>query len=124
MPLEPRAPHVLRVILQTQGLPKYRVPVWRELARRPQIDLTVVYGDMPGGPPSVAPTGFVSRRVLEKRFALPGRTVTWHEPQWDQATRARADVLVLSWNLNYASLIQRVEEARADAETSQPVATR
>ena len=41
---------MLRVNLLYQALPVYRVPVWRALARRPGIDLTVYHGSTPGLP--------------------------------------------------------------------------
>ena len=35
----------IRVVIQQPALPKYRVPVFRELAKRPDIDLTLYFGE-------------------------------------------------------------------------------
>jgi glycosyltransferase involved in cell wall biosynthesis len=40
--------------------------------------------------------------------------VLWHAPQWEEATRANADVIVFNWNLNYASLVPGLLRARAN----------
>ena len=100
----------VRVFVQQPALPLYRVPVFRELARRPDINLHLVYGDDPRGPANVTPDGFVaSLRPLQ---SLIGGRVLWHTPQLTYATRRQSDVFVLSWNSRYLSLPLALLRAR------------
>ncbi|MCC6523800.1 MAG: glycosyltransferase family 4 protein [Polyangiaceae bacterium] len=88
--------------------------MWRELAHRPGIALTVLYGKTPGDPPSVEASGFNARFIPECRLQIGGRAVYWHGPHWEYATAARTDVFVFGWNLNYLSLVPGLVRARAN----------
>lgn len=101
----------IRVVVQQPALPRYRVPVFAELARRPGIRLKVVHGDS-GGPPNVPGKGFDAEYVPLHRGGLFGRPVYWHGPQWAYATRANTDVLILTWDLHFASLVPALVRAR------------
>lgn len=103
----------IRVRLQQPSLRKYRVPVYRELASRPGLALRVLYGDQidTGG---AEPDGFHGEQVHLRTISLFRRTIMWHSPQWRCAIRADTDVLILSWNLHYASLIPALLRARAN----------
>ena len=101
----------LRVSLQQPALPKYRVPVFRELARRPGISIKVVYGDLPGLS-NVDPDGFEATYARPRRWHLLGETMIWQPAQWQSATRAEADVLILPWDVHYASLMPALLRAR------------
>lgn len=101
----------LRLTVQQPALAKYRVPVFRELASRPEIDLRLIYAERPGIP-NVEPAGFKAEFVPMSSRRVLGRTLLWHPPQLDEATRERSDVLSLSWDLHYASLVPALLKAR------------
>ncbi len=99
-----------QVYVQQPSLPKYRVPVFRELASRTAIELTVLYGELPEVP-NVDPAGFTGRLVPLKRCAIGGHPLYWH-PAMMQACDGRADVAVLSWDVHYLSLVPALRRAR------------
>lgn len=102
----------IRVVVQQPCLPKYRLPVFQELAGRPGIRLTLLYGDHPLGPASVEPQGLDAQFVPIRRVGAAGQWLLWHSAQWSPARRPRADVLILSWDLHYASLVPSLLRAR------------
>ena len=82
----------IQLVIQQPALPKYRVPVFRELARRPGIKLALYYGQRGSSPPNVTSFDFENRYVPLYSQQLPGgRPILWHSPQWRYAARARAD---------------------------------
>jgi glycosyltransferase involved in cell wall biosynthesis len=101
----------IRVIIQQPSLARYRVPIFRELARRPGIDLHVLYGQTPEIP-NVAPDGFHATLVPFSRIGLPRSVALWHKAQYSHARRDRADVLVLSWSSRFLSLVPALARAR------------
>lgn len=101
----------LRVVVQQPALTHYRVPFFAALAARPGIDLRVEYACWPGVP-NVEPRGFEARYVPHRFFRLAGQELVWHSAQWRNASRARADVLVVSWNSRYLSLLPTLLRAR------------
>jgi glycosyltransferase involved in cell wall biosynthesis len=104
----------IRVTLQQPALPDYRIPVFRELAARPGIELLVAYGD--GDVPNLAnaqPEGFRAEFAPMRRFRVRGHELFWHSPQFRYATRATTDVLILSWNLHHLTLFPALLRARA-----------
>ncbi|MCY2952919.1 MAG: glycosyltransferase family 4 protein [Planctomycetota bacterium] len=103
----------IRVAVQQPALPKYRVPVFRELAGREGIRMTLYYGDVPGLS-NVEPAGFEGVHVPMWRKTVMGHPVIWHSPQWEYATREQADVLVLSWDVHYVSLVPALLRAKAN----------
>lgn len=105
----------LRVVAQQPSLRRYRVPVFRELAARLGIALTLVHGtsreemaDQSAGQAA----GFAAIWVPMKRLMLAGRQVRWYPPQWSFATRRRADVLILPWDLACLTLLPALLRAR------------
>lgn len=101
----------IRVVLQQIALPKYRVPVFRELANRPGIDLTLVYSESPGLP-NVEPDGFKAVCVPMRRWTFLGQVFDWHDGQFAYFSRRNADVVVLSWSTRFLSLIPGLLRAR------------
>ena len=93
---------VIRVVLTHPGLPKYRIPVFRELARRPGIRLKVVYSHSPNLP-NVPADGFEAQPATIRERQIAGQVVYWEQSQWDYARADRADVLVMDWNARYLS---------------------
>ena len=100
---------MLRVNLLYQALPIYRVPVWRELARRPGIDLTVYHGSTPGLP-SVEADGFRAVPITDLSPA-PHRLMIYPK-LLGLASRGMSDVLVAPWTLRSALLTPAVVRAR------------
>ncbi|MFG0284831.1 MAG: glycosyltransferase family 4 protein [Phycisphaerales bacterium JB039] len=105
------APGPLRIILQQPALPKYRIPVFRELAARPGLEVTVLYS---GGSdiPAAAADGFEATRVQERILLRRPRQLRWEPAQIASASRRRCDVLVLEWNAGVASLVPALLLAR------------
>lgn len=101
----------IRVVIQQPALTKYRIPVFRELARRPGIDLLVAYGDEKGIA-NAQPEGFAAELVPLHDYHLPGAVVRWHSAQWRYGTKARADVVVMSWSTRYLSLLPGIFRAK------------
>ncbi len=102
----------IRVVVQQPALPKYRVPVFRELASRPGIDLMLYYAALPHIR-NLKPEGFAGEHVPMWHRELMGHPIYWHRPQWDHATRQDSDVQILSWDLHYASLVPSLLRAKA-----------
>ncbi len=70
-----------------------------------------MYAQAPGIP-NVAADGFDALASPISRGRLLGRPVYWHGAQWRFTTRSRSDVLILSWDLHYASLVPSLLRAR------------
>lgn len=111
IPDDASAPRPTRVVLQQFALPKYRLPVFQALARRPGIDFTLVYSEYPGLP-NVAPEGLHARIERARFFSLLRQEFWWHSGQWRGASRKNADVLILSWSTRYLSLVPSLLRAR------------
>jgi glycosyltransferase involved in cell wall biosynthesis len=101
----------IRVVIQQPSLARYRVPVFRELAQRPGIDLHVLYGQTPDIP-NVAPEGFRGTLVPFSRIGLPRSVALWHKAQYTHARKDRADVLLLTWSSRFLSLVPALARAR------------
>lgn len=106
-PLPPTRP--LRVVIQQPALSDYRVPVFRELARRPGLDILIAYGDE-SGLRMAKPDGF--KGVMVPLQDLGHMSIRYHPAQFRYATRAHADVLILSWSTRYISLFPGLLRAR------------
>jgi glycosyltransferase involved in cell wall biosynthesis len=91
----------IRILIQQPALPRYRVPVFRELAGRSGILLDLIYGDAPGAPANAAPSGFSARFVAIRRWG----SMLWHSIGWSATLGHKYDVLVLTWDLHYLSLV-------------------
>lgn len=100
-----------RVVLQQPCLTKYRIPIFRELARRPGIDLTVVYGDE-AGITNAQPEGFKAEFVKLHDKSIGNLLIRYHAAQYAYCTRERADVVILSWSTRYLSLLPGLVRAR------------
>ena len=93
----------LRVVMLQPSMATYRVPVFRELARRPGIDLLVCYGkvrELRNGEPE----GFPSMYVPYYAFSVPGGGFVWQMAPNSLVSPKRCDVLVLSWNVRFLAL--------------------
>ncbi|HYE63238.1 MAG TPA: glycosyltransferase family 4 protein [Phycisphaerales bacterium] len=104
-------PSPIHVVIQQPSLARYRVPVYRELAHRPGIDLHLLYGHDPLIP-NVEPEGFKGTLVPFTPIGLPGSVALWHKAQYSHATLKRADVVILSWSSRFLSLVPALIRAR------------
>lgn len=100
-----------RLIVVQPTLAKYRVPVWRELASRPEVDLRLWYGDH-DVLPNAEPDGFKAELKPIKSWSLAGQEVLWHQAQIEAAEAADADAIVLSWGTRYLSLGPALRRAK------------
>ncbi len=101
----------IRVVIQQPNLPKYRLAIYQALAARPGIELTMAYGAETGERISRA-SGFAAHIVPMRAFNVAGHMFRWHWPQWHYADRRLADVLVLSWDVHYLTLLPALLRAR------------
>jgi glycosyltransferase involved in cell wall biosynthesis len=101
----------IRVVIQQPVLPSYRIGVFRALAQRSGLDVRVVYSEA-ADQTNCEPQGFAARHVAIQRHRVLGRTLEWSPAQLEYAEPERADVLVLSWNLNVTSLIPALIKAK------------
>lgn len=99
-----------RVLIVQPSLGKYRVPVFRELATRPNLSLRVVHGAGLGVPNAPA-DGF---EALEERFRavrVLGQPFYWQKAQLREL-RGGVDVAILTWDVHYLSLLPALLRAR------------
>ena len=102
----------IRLIIQQPALPKFRVPFFKELASRPDIQLTLYYSTNDPSLPNAEPEGFSAIYVPMNKFKLFDKhSILWHSPQWKYASRKYCDVLSLSWDLHYLSLVPSLIKA-------------
>jgi len=100
------------VVIQQPALPHYRIAPFEALASRPGVHLRVVYGQVSGGPDNVAPEGFEAVSSPLRTLRICRSRFYWHAAQVRFATPKRSDVLVLSWNIRYLSLVPALLRAR------------
>ncbi len=94
----------LKVLMIQPTLAAYRVPVFRELASRPGIDLMVCYGKSPGLP-NAQPDGFAAVESLSKPLWFGNDdSLVWHLPPKHLLEPHRCDVVVATWNLRHLSI--------------------
>lgn len=101
----------IRIAIQQPTLAKYRVPFYRELARRNGLELELLYGSR-GDVPNVQAEGFHATPVQFRKWRVGRHPVYWHSAQFDAVRPGRADVAVLSWDIHYASLLPALLRAR------------
>jgi glycosyltransferase involved in cell wall biosynthesis len=101
----------IRFRLVQPAQPKYRVPVFRELASRPGIDFELVYAEEPGLPNAEA-EGYRARFSPQRRVRVGGQVLLWHGAQVREVSRRRADVVGMTWNTRYLSLVPALRLAR------------
>ena len=99
-----------RVILIQPSLGKYRVPVFRELARRPNVRLRVVHG-AGLGVPNAAADGFEAQEQKIFRVRVAGHPFYWQKAHLREL-RADVDVMVAAWDVHYLSLLPALWRAR------------
>lgn len=105
--------NVYRIALVHPSLATYRVPVFRALAARPGFDLTVFYGNTPGRAQEGSVSAFKAELAVVKAVPLSRQALFWQQAQWRYAGARGYDVLVLSWNLRFLSLVPALLRAKS-----------
>lgn len=100
-----------RVVFEQPVLPSYRVAVYRALAEQLPGPFLLVHGRQPGLP-NVEPNGFEARLHPQRTFRVFGEELFWQSAHWHYASRKRTDILLLTWNLRYLSLVPALIRAR------------
>jgi glycosyltransferase involved in cell wall biosynthesis len=104
--------HSIRVTFVQPALAKYRIPVFHELARRPGIDLQIVYGAV-AGLSNVEADGFKAIATPLRESRGWGPLVSFHGSEWKYCSRRFADVVVLRWSPRSITLLPALVRARA-----------
>lgn len=103
---------MLHVTIQQPALPKYRVPVFRQLNEDVELSVSLVYSNMEAIP-NVEPDGFAARTAKTFIINIPKiGPLYWDTGQIDIARNKHNDVIVLSWGNRYLSLIPALLLAR------------
>mgnify|MGYP001820172416 CR=1 FL=1 len=102
---------VTRVALQQPALPRFRYPVFLTLSQQDDLDLEIVYESEPGNR-NVDPGELKARIADASRWHTPFGPLMWASVQWDLASRAECDVLIMYWNTRYLSLVPALLRAR------------
>lgn len=103
---------IIRVSIQQPALPKFRIPLFKSLAEQDNIDLHLYYSINDPTLPNVEAEGFKASYEPIYKFNILNRTVLWHHPQWSSASDDKSDVLVLSWDMHYLSLLPAMLRAK------------
>lgn len=99
-----------RVVIIQPSMGKYRVPVFRELASRPNLSLRVVHATGLGVPNAPA-DGFEAQEQLLRRVRLLGQPFYWQAAHLRELRRD-VDVMVAAWDVHYLSLLPALARAR------------
>jgi len=104
---------IIRVSIQQPAIPKYRLPFFKFLSKQKDINLKLFYSINDKSLPNVPPEGLNSTYSEMIRFRTFGKhTMLWHQAQWTAASNLVSDVLVLSWDLHYLSLLPSMLRAK------------
>jgi glycosyltransferase involved in cell wall biosynthesis len=103
----------IRVTIVQPALAKYRVAVFRELARRSGIDLRVIYGAV-AGLPNVVADGFEAIPSPRWQGTIAGNLLMFHGSEWKHCSRRHSDVVVLRWTPRSVTLLPALIRARAN----------
>lgn len=87
----------IRVSLVQPALPAYRAAVFRELASRPGLGVTLRYATQPGLS-NVEPDGFDAAPIAQRTVRVGRQSLILVPGLLPLASRARSDVLVAPWN--------------------------
>ena len=96
---------VINILIQQPALPKYRVPVFRDLNKIPEYNVTVLYSEI-DNIKNVTADGFTAIQSKTLSINLPFiGPLYWDKAQISAVIDKRTDVAVLSWGNRYLSII-------------------
>jgi glycosyltransferase involved in cell wall biosynthesis len=101
-----------RVVVQQPALRKYRIPFFQEWSGRDGISLKLQYALRGNELTADDINGFDSECVPMWVKRIGRKKLMWHAAQWRSAKQHMCDVLVLSWNVQYLSLVPALLRAR------------
>jgi glycosyltransferase involved in cell wall biosynthesis len=104
-------PDITRVALHQPALPRFRCPVFLSLSQQDDLEVKIVYESEPGTR-NVDPGDLDARIVDPLRWETPLGPLMWAGVQWDLASRTACDVLIMTWNTRYLSLVPALLRAR------------
>jgi len=105
-------PKPIRVLIDQPALPHYRLAVFRELAAREGIELTVRYGKEPGLD-NVDPDGFTGQYAETKYYSVRGKKLCTRSPDLVEIAGSKAyDCIIFSWASRNISLVPALRKAR------------
>lgn len=100
----------LRVYIQQPALPKYRVPIFEELAKRERLSIVLGYGQAIGLPNEAAEE--LDSEFHQQRFVrFAGQELSW-QPIPNRRWSEKFDVLVLSWAARNVNLLPSILRAK------------
>ncbi|MEZ8107178.1 glycosyltransferase family 4 protein [Vibrio cortegadensis] len=99
-----------RVAIQQPSLAKYRIPLYEALSNFDDMEFELIYSTNDDSLPNEKPTSFRGEYLPMKRFRVGRRVLMWHSAQWSLVNDN--DVVILSWDLQYLSLIPSLIKAR------------
>jgi glycosyltransferase involved in cell wall biosynthesis len=105
---------MVRIIVQQPALPKYRISFFAELSKRYGTKLLVHFAALSSDLENCKSDEIAADFVPMRFFRFGKRRLMWHSAQWGNATREKCDVLVLSWDVQYLSLVPALVRARVN----------
>ncbi len=100
-----------RVVCTQPSLAKYRIPVFQQLAQRPNIDLKVMHGTHQHIS-NVEPACFHTEITSLWQCEIYKAPIYWLSAQVESCSGNDADVTILTWDLHYASLLPALLRAK------------
>ena len=96
---------MLRIAICQAALPRYRVPAFNLLGRQPDVELTVLVGSAPGpGETHGGIDGFEIELAPTRQVVTRLGPICFQAGQLRALASGRFDLLVLPWDVHYASL--------------------
>lgn len=102
----------LRVSIHQPALPLYRIPVFQRLATSPDLAIRVLYEREPGIPE--APVVPFDSQLFPRRALPVGPRIYWASAHSALGRTEPTDVVVLNWNIRYASLAPTILRLRRE----------
>lgn len=101
----------IRVSIQQPALPAYRVPVFRELAAREGLAVTLHYAQQPDLA-NAEPDGFDARTIRQRVLHIGRQSFILIPVLWSLSGPSQADVLLAGWNTRSILLLPALLRAR------------
>lgn len=101
----------LRVVFEQPAMPAFRQATYEGVAAQPDVAFTIVTGVVPGLP-NVDARGCHAVESRQRSVEIMGEELIWQSAQIRYASRKHSDVLLLTWNSRYLSLVPALLKAR------------